>query len=331
MTGRRMQNKSAIQLEQIRKMLKCFPEKHILVVGDLILDQYVWGNVDRISPEAPVPVVNVVRTEYRPGGAGNVAANLASLGCRVTLTGLCGDDQSGQTLQATLSRLGVAHSFIKSSRPTTVKTRVIAHHQQVVRIDQEENTTVDKNLRGKLLSAVTDSVRQFDGMIISDYAKGLLTEDLVAELIRIAQPRPVIIDPKGYHYNKYRGATALKPNFKEFCAAIRRPDLPKAQVAQYAPKLVAELNLAGLIVTLGEDGVFILDDQGTGHRLETQAREVFDVSGAGDTFIATFCAALLVSGNWRQSGEFANLTSGLAVGKIGTATVTVQEILASFS
>lgn len=314
---------------KLQTIISDFPRKKILVVGDLILDQYLWGKVERISPEAPVPVVNVVRKEFRLGGAGNVAANLASLGCRVTVAGICGADYGKEAITSLLSQNGITPIILTSDqRPTTVKTRVVAHHQQVVRIDEEDPTTIGKELRRELLSRIREALSSCNGIIISDYAKGLVTEDVVAEIIQNAHSLPVLIDPKGYHYKKYQGATAIKPNFKEFCAAVRHPDLKIEDMDAPARQLVADLKLSGIIVTLGEDGVYVLDDKQAAYRLPTRVREVFDVSGAGDTFIAAFCAALLASNDWRIAAEVANLASGIAVGKVGTATVKREELLA---
>lgn len=314
---------------QLKTILAEFRGLKILVIGDLILDQYIWGTVERISPEAPVPVVNVTRKEMRLGGAGNVAANLAALGCQTTLAGVCGNDFGHAVYLELLKAKDISPQIlISSDRPTTLKTRIIAQHQQVVRLDEENATPLPRAVRQQMLEHLKPHLSTTDGLIISDYAKGLITEELMSAILTLVPDRPVLVDPKGYHYKKYRGATAIKPNFKEFCAAVRHPDLKIADLDQPARHLVSELNLKGLIVTLGEYGVYVLDEHHESYRIPTRVKEVFDVSGAGDTFIAAFCAAFLTTQSWRHAAEIANLAAGVAVGKVGTATVSPDEILA---
>ncbi|MFH1212496.1 MAG: bifunctional ADP-heptose synthase [Candidatus Neomarinimicrobiota bacterium] len=307
-----------------------FNQLNILVVGDLILDQYIWGKVDRISPEAPVPIVTVNRKENRLGGAGNVAANLAALECPVTLAGVCGTDQAGVDLLALCRQMNLP-TIIENLpvRRTSCKARIIAQHQQLMRVDEETIEPVGKKQVDALLGKITAVANQFDAVILSDYAKGLLTEHFIQSVLRLFPGKPVMIDPKGFNYLKYHNATTIKPNFKEFCAAVRHPELTISEIEPLARRLVDELGLKGLIVTLGEQGVFVLDENDRCAVIPTKAREVFDVSGAGDTFIAVFTAALNISKDWMLSAEAANLASGIAVSKVGTATVSVAEILAS--
>lgn len=326
-----MNEQHPVDLDRLKTIFQRFRNLNILVVGDLILDQYIWGKVERISPEAPVPVLNVSQKEYRLGGAGNVAANLASLGCQAIVAGVCGEDEGGRHLLQLFEEKQIDPIITKTRhRSTAVKTRVIAQHQQVVRIDEETTAIVPKNLRRELLLNLTDSLKNVDGIILSDYAKGLLTEDLITELIRRIRPKPVLIDPKGYQYKKYHGATAIKPNFREFSLAVHHPEMARRDLEPYARKMVQDLALQGLIVTLGEEGVFILDNQGSAHWTPTHAREVYDVSGAGDTFMAAFTATLIASGDWLIAAQAANLASGIAVGKVGTATVTTDEIFRNY-
>jgi len=326
-----MTTNNPLQAKQLQTILAKFPLQKILVLGDLILDQYIWGSADRISPEAPVPIINVRRKEFRLGGAANVAANLASLQCQPILAGVCGSD-SGETILRELAIQQHITPLILTcpDRPTTIKTRIIAHHQQVVRIDEEETSSISRKIIHDLIALIANYHGQFDGIIISDYAKGVVTEELISSILGLAGSRPVLVDPKGYHYRKYHGVTTIKPNFKEFCTAVRHPDLQLEELDHPARQMVKDLNLQGLVITLGEEGVYVLDNLGQSHRIPTQAREVFDVSGAGDTFIAAFCATLLSTHDWHISAEIANLAAGVAVGKIGTATVTPAELLASF-
>lgn len=312
--------------QELITVFKNFKQSNILVAGDLILDQYVWGKVERISPEAPVPVVTVNRKENRLGGAGNVAANLAALECPVTLAGICADDQAGLDFQALCRQKNIPITIESlPNRHTSCKARIIAQHQQLMRIDEETVKTVDKKSIDILLRKIA-AADQFDAVIISDYAKGLVSEYFIHAILDLFHDKPVMIDPKGFDYLKYRGATVIKPNFREFCAAVRHPELTTDNIEAPARRLVEELDLKGLVVTLGEQGVFILDDNGNCRIVPTQAKEVFDVSGAGDTFIAVFTAALLISQNWQIAAEAANLVSGIAVSKLGTTTVSISEI-----
>jgi len=307
-----------------------FKRLNILVAGDFILDQYIWGKVERISPEAPVPIVTVDRKENRLGGAGNVAANLAALGCPVTLAGICTDDPAGIDFQ-TLCRENNIPTIIENlpNRHTSCKARIIAQHQQLMRIDEETIEPVDKKVVDILLKKIAPVAGQFDAVILSDYAKGLLSDYFIHSILKLFTGRSVMIDPKGFNYLKYRGATVIKPNFREFCAAVRHPELTPDNIVTPARRLVEELHLHGLLVTLGEQGVFVLDDKGNCQIVPTHAQEVFDVSGAGDTFMAVFTATLMITKDWTLAATAANQASGIAVSKVGTATVSLTEIMQS--
>ncbi len=314
---------------QPENVFRQFRNLNVLVAGDLILDQYIWGKVERISPEAPVPIVAVSHKENRLGGAGNVAANLAALECPVTLAGVCASDQSGATLRALCQEKNIP-AIIENlpDRRTSCKARVIAQHQQLMRIDEETIEPISKKQADVLLEKIAAEAQCFDVVILSDYAKGLLSEYFIHSILNLFPAKPVIIDPKGFNYLKYRGATTIKPNFKEFCAAVRHPELTIDGIEPLARRLVGELELKGLIITLGEHGVYILDENNRSSLIPTKAREVFDVSGAGDTFIAVFTAAFCITHDWKAAAEAANIASGIAVGKVGTATVSIDEILA---
>ena len=304
----------------------------ILVIGDLIVDNYVWGTVNRISPEAPVPVIRTQKKEARLGGAGNVAANLASLGSQVTLAGICGDDDYEDIILELCHKKKIDPVIVEiSGRRSSVKSRIIAQNQQLLRIDEEDC----EHISGADADTVFRQIREYDasvdGVIISDYNKDLLTPDLTADILGHFDNIPVIVDPKSNDFSKYRGATTLKPNRKEFGNAIRHPDLNDEEIDQYARQLVDELKLQGLVITLGERGVFILDNHRNSLTVPTKAREVFDVSGAGDTFIATFLSGLILTDDWFLAAKAANLASGVVVGKIGTATVTIDEIIENYN
>ncbi len=300
---------------------------NILVIGDLILDEYIWGNSERISPEAPVPIVEVTRHENRIGGAGNVAANLASLDCKVDIVGVCGEDHGNKILKQMFDSQNIKHFiFTSSDRGTTKKSRIIARQQQLVRIDEENTREINPEILDKIVNSLINSKKTYDGLILSDYKKGLLGPDFIQKILSHFHDIPVIIDPKGYNYSLYRYATCIKPNFNEFCAAINRPDLQKSEIKQYAKQMVSDLKLKGIVITLGEDGVFILDNNGDSCIIPTEAKEVYDVSGAGDTFIATFSAGLILTKNWFQAAKMGNIASGIAVGKVGTSTISIEEI-----
>jgi len=320
-----------ISKDNLRSILQDFAKLRLLVVGDLILDHYIWGAVDRISPEAPVPIVSVAKKESRLGGAGNVAANLASLGTSATLAGICGNDSYRDTLLELCQQQKILPLITAiENRQTTVKSRIIAQHQQLVRIDEENCEPLPFSETVNILNEVRGKIAQFDGLIISDYRKGLLTEKFILELIRMFAGKPVVVDPKGYDYQKYHGATTIKPNRYEFAHAVRHPELQDTEIEQYAKQLVKELELQGIVITLGEKGVFILDNQQESLIIPTKAREVYDVSGAGDTFIAAFTAGLILTGNWFTAAKVANLAAGVVVGKLGTATVTIDEIFNNY-
>jgi len=310
------------------EIVKNFEKVNALIIGDFILDKYIWGSVSRISPEAPVPIVKVESIEYRPGGAGNVALNMRALGCNVMCIGLAGYDENSKILKKLFDRAGIKARIYRDKRITTVKTRVIAHKQQVVRIDEEEVRYVEGKIQNDIIKFIKDISGGHDVAVISDYAKGLMAPELTKEIISLLRGKvPVVIDPKGDNYNKYTGATIIKPNFNEFKWAVSKLDLTINDIKKFSTSLIDKYELDGLVVTLGENGVFIQKKDGEYKRIPTRAKEVYDVSGAGDTFIGTFSAVFAITGDCFISGEIANLASGIVVGKIGTATVNQFELI----
>jgi len=301
----------------------------VLVVGDVILDEYLWGKTERISPEAPVQVVALDRSDLRLGGAANVAINLAHLGCRTDLCSSAGDDVDGQTLSSLLGRHGLAADgiLLQPARQTTRKTRVIASHQQMLRIDREQTTPLSADEESQLLAACRKKLEGKDLVVISDYQKGCISQGLTQALIRDAQSRslPVFIDPKGDDYEKYRGATLLTPNRKEFEQINGRPCRDLEELSAAGTKLIRDLDLQGLLITLGKDGMLVIDRDKC-HHLATEAREVFDVSGAGDTVLAALGAATATGLSLTQAAIVANIAAGIVVGKLGTATVSSSEL-----
>ena len=295
----------------------------ILVVGDVMLDRYWFGEVSRISPEAPVPVVKVERTEERPGGAANVARNCAALGARVALLSVVGADEAGQNLARLMKDSGIECSLHEDAKlSTTVKLRVVGRQQQLLRIDFE-NAPDHEVLQAKLADFQA-RLTACDVVILSDYGKGGLTH--ITEMIRLARAagKKVLVDPKGEDYARYAGATLLTPNRAEMRQVVGRWK-DDADLAQKATRLRTELKLEALLVTRSEEGMTLFADSGTAHE-PAVAREVYDVSGAGDTVIATL-AVMLGSGlSLPQAMRQANLAAGVVVGKLGTATCSLEEL-----
>ncbi|QEL65655.1 D-glycero-beta-D-manno-heptose-7-phosphate kinase [Oryzomicrobium terrae] len=305
-----------------------FTATRLLVVGDVMLDRYWFGDVSRISPEAPVPVVKVERTEERPGGAANVARNAAALGARVSLLSVVGDDEAGRRLQALMAEEGVVASLhADAAIDTTVKLRVIGRQQQLLRIDFE-TTPSHEVLRAKLAD-FSQRLADVDAVILSDYGKGGLAH--IAEMIALARAagKKVLVDPKGDDYSKYAGATVLTPNRAEF-RQVAGSWKSEAQLTEKAQTLRQELALEALLVTRSEEGMSLFSAEGVVHQ-PAVAREVFDVSGAGDTVIATLAAMLASGAGWAEAVRAANLAGGIVVGKLGTATVTRQELDAALT
>ena len=295
----------------------------ILVVGDVMLDRYWFGEVSRISPEAPVPVVKVERTEERPGGAANVARNCAALGAKASLLSVVGADEAGQTLARLLADEGIETSLHEDAElSTTIKLRVVARQQQLLRIDFE-NCPAHEVLRAKL----ADFERQLprcDAVILSDYGKGGLAH--IGEMIRLArgQGKPVLVDPKGEDFVRYAGATLLTPNRAELRQVIGRWS-SEAELQEKAMRLRESLRLDALLVTRSEEGMSLFEDGQARHE-PAQAREVYDVSGAGDTVIASMAVMLASGADLHQAMRIANRTAGIVVGKLGTAVVTLDEL-----
>jgi rfaE bifunctional protein kinase chain/domain len=302
----------------------------ILVVGDVMLDRYWWGNASRLSPEAPVPVVALKTVSNIPGGAANVAANIAGLGATVILTGLIGSDDAGQFLRESLLGHNISPDLLISSetRPTTTKTRVLVHNQQIARIDEETDDPLTVPEEEAVLGRVKDVIAEVDAVVLSDYAKGCLTRTLVASVIAEAKRngKTVLVDPKSRDLTKYSGATLLTPNLTEAlnAASIENGGEEMADVA--AKKILAETSVESLLITLGEHGMKLFRTGEEPVHFPSMARQVFDVTGAGDTVVALLAAALGASADIHSAIEFANIGAGLAVEKVGTTIVSIDEL-----
>jgi len=312
------------------KIIRRFLGVRILVVGDIMLDRFIWGDVSRISPEAPVPVVVVEKETFLLGGAANVVNNIHSLGGKASLCGVVGDDEMGQKVLKRLGEMGIERSgiSIEPGRQTTVKTRIIAHHQQLVRIDRETTRHPKVSTLRSLSEYLKRNIKSFDGVILSDYGKGLLTRGLVQDVIRKARQtgKFVMVDPKIKNFFFYRGATVVTPNTGEASSASRISITDEASLNRAGRNLLKRLRCDALVITRGEDGMAIFEPHQKPFLVPTEAREVYDVTGAGDTVIGTMALALGAGASIRRAAELANHAAGIVVGKVGTATVDQEEL-----
>ena len=330
-----------MDLKRLRLILDRAASKRILVIGDLMLDEFVWGKVGRISPEAPVPVVEVTGESFFPGGAANVARNLRELVDRVSVIGLTGKDRSGQQLRELLAerKIDISDSLEDEKFPTIVKTRIIARHQQVVRVDREKVASPSARQVAKVVAAVGKRLGEIDAIIFEDYGKGFLTRELVSQIARQARAAKKIVtaDPNPHNLIDWSGMTAVKPNRAEafLAAGIASRDFdvsPKKDVdlVHAGKELLQKWGVQYLLVTLGEHGMMFFEKGKRPHHIPTKARDVFDVSGAGDTAIAMFTLALVCNAMPLEAAQIANYASAVVVGKLGTATVTRDELISSF-
>jgi len=304
---------------------------NVLVVGDVMIDHYLWGKSERISPEAPVPVIDVQKETEVLGGAGNVVNNLVALGAQVYVASAIGKDDNGRRLKKMLEALGVSTRLLVAdeSRVTTRKSRVIASHQQVIRFDSESRQPLDKKSEDRLIEAVQRQLLTTDAILLSDYGKGVLSDRLTAQIIAMAKAAniPVLVDPKGTDYTKYRGASLVTPNKKEAETATGVTIVNDESLKEAGFWLKERLELERAMITLSEEGMAIFDDEGM-RRYPTVAREVYDVTGAGDTVLATLGFVLAAGGSIDEAARIANAAAAVVVGKLGSATATWDEIIA---
>ncbi|MGC8524198.1 MAG: D-glycero-beta-D-manno-heptose-7-phosphate kinase [Acidibrevibacterium sp.] len=302
----------------------------VLCVGDVMLDRFIEGDVERISPEAPVPVIRVRRSRVALGGAGNVAANIAALGGRAVLVGMIGEDEAGRALRSELAaHPGIVPALVVSaSRPTITKTRFVASRQQIVRTDEESSLPLQPEEEAALIAAITGAIADARAVVLSDYGKGVLSPAVLAGAIKGARGRgvAVFVDPKGDDFSRYRGATAITPNLKELAAAARLPVGDEAAAVAAARHVMAAAGGAAILVTRSEKGMILVEPAGAIHSVPAHAREVFDVSGAGDTVIATLALAAGAGFALPQAMRIANAAAAVAVSKVGTATVSIAEL-----
>jgi rfaE bifunctional protein kinase chain/domain len=316
--------------DRLLHLIQRMKESRVVVVGDIMLDRYLVGDTERLSPEAPVPVVTVRERHAALGGAANVAANVSALGARSLLVGVVGDDTDGAAIRQELAVARLEDRFVLSvaGRPTTSKTRIIARSQQIVRIDDEVETLLDGSDLERLVRVVRDALADADALLLEDYNKGALPPKLIAAAMEIARRRgiPIVVDPKFRQFFEYAGATVFKPNRRELESALGAAvDLKNGNAL---PEVLARLKVDNLLVTLGAEGMVLVMKDGSLTHIPSIARDIYDVSGAGDTVTAWMGAALAAGASVREAAQLANYAAGVEVGKAGVATVSPDEVLA---
>lgn len=322
-------------IQDLRRAVECIQGDwgriHVLVAGDVMLDRYIWGEVERISPEAPVPVVRAEHRGEQPGGAANVAMNIVGLGARASVFGFCGEDSDRLALESCMRRAGVDSAMVPViGHPTTTKLRILGGKQQMLRLDMEKTDGYPPDAYAALLDRLEAKLEKADVLVLSDYAKGVLTEDFCRRAIAAAKCKgiPVLVDPKQRDFSRYRGATAICPNLAELSTAVGVPAKALDALLEAGEKLVPQLELDCLIATMSEKGIAVLR-QDSRYVAPAVARQVFDVSGAGDTVVATLALAMAGGLPTETAVQLANVAAGVVVGKVGTVPVTRDELLTS--
>ncbi len=325
------ENMGTIDKAKLKQIVSNFSQARILVVGDLILDEFIWGKVSRISPEAPVPVVWVNSESFVPGGAANVANNIQSLGGEVNVVGGVGADNNGAILKEELAKRGIIVDGVISdkTRPTTVKTRVIAHHQQVVRIDKEKTDSLDDSVVDNMVDYIRERIDSVDALIIEDYGKGVILPRLLQEILPLSKKhnRMVVVDPKEEHFSYYQGVTLITPNHHEAQQASGVKISDEKSLERAGKELIKRLECEAVLITRGEDGMSLFEGNGEVTHISTVAQDVFDVSGAGDTVAGVLTLALASGANMIEAAHISNYAAGIVVGEVGIAVVTQEELL----
>jgi len=328
-----MSRSPALSPARARALLKRMRGRHVVVLGDVMLDEFLWGTVGRISPEAPVPVVEVTRQSYHLGGAGNVAANVCALGGTAVLAGVVGSDPAAERVRESLGAAGVQAALVPSGggRPTTVKTRIVAHHQQVVRADREQSDDIDAALEDGLVGRLRGALPSCGALIVSDYQKGVITPRLMKAVVSLARRLgiPVLVDPKVRHFALYRGVALVTPNQLETEQATGIRIRGEDDLLAAGARILRKLRCGAALVTRGEQGMSLFEGGSRPLHIPTAAREVFDVTGAGDTVIATVALALCGGARLAEAAMLANYAAGVVVGKVGTATAAPDELMAA--
>ena len=321
--------------ERAVEIVRSIRDQSVVVLGDVMLDEFVWGDVSRISPEAPVPVVDIQRETVHLGGAANVLANLVALGAKACVVGVIGKDSAGERLRDKLREISPRHQdqylVEEEARQSTIKTRIIAHSQLVVRADRESRNPVSAQSEERLLSALREALEHASAFVVSDYDKGVVTPRILAEILPMAYERiPVLIDPKIRNFQLYHPATLITPNHHEALRLMNLEENTDTNLRSAAQMIRDKLRCDSVLITRGDKGMVLLEGDADPVFVETTAREVYDVTGAGDTVIATLAAALAGGASILEAANVANHAAGIVVGKVGTATATATELLASF-
>ncbi|NLF96813.1 MAG: D-glycero-beta-D-manno-heptose-7-phosphate kinase [Candidatus Riflebacteria bacterium] len=320
-----------MQRSQLEKILKHFSECSIAVLGDVMLDEFCWGKVDRISPEAPVPIVQVKTETWRPGGAANVASNLVALGAKAHIFGIVGDDGAGRRLGEALTadKIGTAGLIVDSGRRTSVKTRILGQNQQMIRVDRENTESIDYERQKAILTTMLDMAEELDGVIVSDYAKGVVVEDLFKEVVTRFRKlgKFIAVDPKLKNFPMYKKPTIITPNTKEAESALGRIFESEEDVLKGGLDLLKNSSADAILITRSEHGMSLFEKGKPPVTIPTRALKVFDVTGAGDTVIGTFSLGLAAGCTMQQAAEIANLAAGVVVGIVGTASASIEQIL----
>jgi D-beta-D-heptose 7-phosphate kinase/D-beta-D-heptose 1-phosphate adenosyltransferase len=318
-------------MQRLISSIETWPGTAILCIGDVMMDRFVYGVAERISPEAPIPVLLTKRDEIMLGGAGNVARNLAALGCHVSFTSVTGDDADANTVETLLGALPACSARIvrDGTRRTSVKTRYLAHGQQLLRVDAESTAPASEEVLERLLEHVRAALPEAALVIVSDYAKGVLSGGHASKFIAVcrAAGKPVFVDPKGRDFRRYRGASLIKPNLKELGEASRMPVESGAEVEAAARALIDETGIAAVLATMGSEGMMLVREGRQAESFHSTAREIFDVSGAGDTVAAALAAGAASGLDLKDAVQIACVAAGIVVGKIGTATVSRAELI----
>ncbi len=315
--------------ERLLAILKRFRDKKILVIGDIMLDKYIWGDVSRISPEAPVQVVHVIKETYAPGGASNVANNAAALNGKVAMVGIAGNDVAKNVLVEELKKIGIDTKgiFIDKDKPTIQKVRIVGKGQQLLRVDYEIKEHIHKDIENEIIRFLEKNLKDFDVIVVSDYAKGVMTYEISKNLIELARKnsKPVIANPKPKNKDLYSNVTLITPNNKEAGEMTGMEDGADEAVLATGSKLVEYLN-CNVLITRGEKGMSLFDKNGNAVHIPAKAKEVYSLIGAGDTVIATISMAIAAGADLKDAAFLSNVAAGIKVGKVGTATVTIDEI-----
>ncbi len=307
-----------------------FKNIKVLVIGDLMIDEFIYGKVERISPEAPVPVIDVTSITYTPGGAGNVVNNIYALGGKIYPVGVIGDDGTGKRLLADFKSKGIEIDgvIIDSERPTTLKSRIIAHSQQVVRVDREQRKNIDEWVCKQMLSFCRMVINEINSIVISDYGKGVINPRLLEEIIPLGKKYniPIVVDPKESHFLSYKGVTIITPNLQEAENLTHTKITDEESLIMVGNEILSKLESQGTLITRGEDGMTLFEQNNEITHIPTIAKEVYDVTGAGDTVVSVMALALGAKIEMKTAARLANLAAGIVVEKVGTATLSREEL-----